>query len=192
MISFISEGVSGITQSRMLVWNWKLIFSSDSNQGTTLSSSRIVSVINHPKPKKIQSNKNGSWKNTLPRVLALRFWYKKSFIMRERGASYSRNSIIEYFFIFPKKHRDRGRKDEMKLYSFSKTNTRRWRCPGVGNGNPPQYSYLENSMNRGASWATKYNPCGHKESDTTEQLTHTYRKSGLQGKLILKKRVLCS
>ena len=35
------------------------------------------------------------------------------------------------------------------------------RCPGEGNGNPLQYSCLENSMDR---------PRGHKESDTTEQL----------------------
>ena len=28
------------------------------------------------------------------------------------------------------------------------------RSPGEGNGNPPQYSCLENSMNGGASWAT--------------------------------------
>ena len=28
------------------------------------------------------------------------------------------------------------------------------RCPGEGNGNPLQYSYLENSMDGGASWAT--------------------------------------
>ena len=27
------------------------------------------------------------------------------------------------------------------------------RSPGVGNGNLPQYSYLENSMNREALWA---------------------------------------
>ena len=38
------------------------------------------------------------------------------------------------------------------------------RSPGEGNGNPLQYSCLENSMDRGAWW-------GHKESDTTEQLT---------------------
>ena len=36
--------------------------------------------------------------------------------------------------------------------------------PGEGNGNPLQYSCLENSINRGA-WR------GHRESDTTEQLT---------------------
>ena len=40
------------------------------------------------------------------------------------------------------------------------------RSPGVGNGNLPQYSCLENSMNRGAWWATVH--CGCKESDTTE------------------------
>ena len=28
------------------------------------------------------------------------------------------------------------------------------RSPAVGNGNPLQYSCLENSMNRGAWWAT--------------------------------------
>ena len=28
------------------------------------------------------------------------------------------------------------------------------RFPGEGNGNPLQYSYLENSMDRGAWWAT--------------------------------------
>jgi len=28
------------------------------------------------------------------------------------------------------------------------------RCPGEGNGNPLQYSYLENSMDRRAWWAT--------------------------------------
>ena len=38
---------------------------------------------------------------------------------------------------------------------------------GEGNGNTLQYSCLENSMDRGAWWAT-YSPRGHKESDTTE------------------------
>ena len=28
------------------------------------------------------------------------------------------------------------------------------RSPGEGNGNPPQYSCLENAMDRGAWWAT--------------------------------------
>ena len=28
------------------------------------------------------------------------------------------------------------------------------KSPGEGNGNPPQYSCLENSMDRGAWWAT--------------------------------------
>ena len=39
------------------------------------------------------------------------------------------------------------------------------RSPREGNGNPPQYSYLENSMERGAWWATVH------EWDMTEQLT---------------------
>ena len=38
------------------------------------------------------------------------------------------------------------------------------RSPGEGNGNPLQYSCLEN-MDRGAQWAS---PWGHKESDVTE------------------------
>ena len=30
------------------------------------------------------------------------------------------------------------------------------KSPGEGNGNPLQYSYLENPMDRGAWWATDY------------------------------------
>ena len=40
------------------------------------------------------------------------------------------------------------------------------RTPGEGNGNPLQYSCLENSMERGAWQATVHG--GHKELDTTE------------------------
>ena len=39
------------------------------------------------------------------------------------------------------------------------------RSPGDGNGNPLQYSCLENSMNRGTRWATVKSVA---ESDTTE------------------------
>ena len=41
------------------------------------------------------------------------------------------------------------------------------RSPGEGNGNPLQYSCLENPMDGGAWWAT-YSPWGRTESDTTE------------------------
>ena len=44
------------------------------------------------------------------------------------------------------------------------------RSPGEGNGNPLQYSCLENSMDRGA-WRG-YSPCGRQESDMTEN-THS-------------------
>ena len=40
--------------------------------------------------------------------------------------------------------------------------------PGEGNGNPLQYSCLENPMD-GGTWLG-YSPWGHKESDTTERL----------------------
>ena len=43
------------------------------------------------------------------------------------------------------------------------------RSPGEGNGNPLQYSCLENPMNREA-WQATYSPWGLKESDMTEQL----------------------
>ena len=39
------------------------------------------------------------------------------------------------------------------------------RSPGEGNGNPPQYSCLENPMDRGAWWATVHRVA--KELDTT-------------------------
>ena len=40
------------------------------------------------------------------------------------------------------------------------------KIPGRGNGNPLQYSCLENPMDREAWWATVHG--GHKESDTTK------------------------
>ena len=41
------------------------------------------------------------------------------------------------------------------------------RSPGVGHGNPLQYSCLGNPTDRGAWWAT-VSSCGCKELDTTE------------------------
>ena len=45
------------------------------------------------------------------------------------------------------------------------------RSPGEGNGNPLQYSCLENSMDKRS--LVGYSPWGHKDSDTTEQLHFT-------------------
>ena len=54
--------------------------------------------------------------------------------------------------------------------------SRSGRSPGEGNGNPLQYYCRENSMDRGAWWATVH---GHKESDTNEQLTlSTFKEYG--------------
>ena len=47
------------------------------------------------------------------------------------------------------------------------------RYPGVGNSNPLQYSFLENSTDRRA-WQLGYNPQGCKQSDITEH-THTHK-----------------
>ena len=48
------------------------------------------------------------------------------------------------------------------------------RSPGEEKGNPLQYSCLENSIDRGAWWAT-YSPWGCKELDPTEHTRiHTY------------------
>ena len=47
------------------------------------------------------------------------------------------------------------------------------RSPGGEYGNPPQYSCLENSMDRGVWWATVH---GIAESGMTE-VTHTYTQN---------------
>ena len=44
------------------------------------------------------------------------------------------------------------------------------RSPGVGNGNPLQYSCLESPMGRGSWWVTAHRIS---ESDTTEETSHT-------------------
>ena len=46
------------------------------------------------------------------------------------------------------------------------------RSPGEGNGNPLQYSCLENSTDRGAWWATVHEIA---ELDTGEAIKHAQR-----------------
>ena len=53
------------------------------------------------------------------------------------------------------------------------------RSSGEGNGNPLQDSCWENSMDRGAWWATLHG--GHKESDTTERLSNNAGKRQIRG-----------
>ena len=50
------------------------------------------------------------------------------------------------------------------------------RSPGEGNGNPLQYSCLENPIER--STVGSYSPWGHKESDTTERLYSLTQNNG--------------
>ena len=45
------------------------------------------------------------------------------------------------------------------------------RSPGGGNGNPLQYPFLENPMDRGAWWATVHRVA---ELDTTEATQHAH------------------
>ena len=52
------------------------------------------------------------------------------------------------------------------------------RSPGEGNGNPLQYSCLENPMDRGTQQG--YSPCGNQESVTTE--LHNNIKNNLSTK----------
>ena len=47
------------------------------------------------------------------------------------------------------------------------------RSPEGGNGNPPQYSFLENCMNRDRSLAGS-SPYGYKESNTKEETHHAH------------------
>ena len=49
------------------------------------------------------------------------------------------------------------------------------RFPGGGHGNPLQYSCLENP--HGQRSLVGYSPCGCKESDVTERLTHPHTDS---------------
>ena len=53
--------------------------------------------------------------------------------------------------------------------------------PGEGNGNPLQYSCLENPMDWRRS-LVGYSPCSLKESDTTEQLHFTCAFNSLDHK----------
>ena len=50
------------------------------------------------------------------------------------------------------------------------------RFSGGGNGNPLQYSCLENPMDRGASWS--YSPWDLKESNMTGDGAHSTEPSG--------------
>ena len=59
------------------------------------------------------------------------------------------------------------------------------RSPGEGDGNPLQYSRLEDSIDTGA-WRATYSAWGLKESDTTEQPTPLYLLRASQVVLVVK------
>ena len=63
------------------------------------------------------------------------------------------------------------------------------RSPGEENGNPVQYSCLENFMDRGA-WGG-YSPWGHKESDMTEHIISTHNMDDAQKHYVKLKKKTC-
>ena len=52
------------------------------------------------------------------------------------------------------------------------------RSPGEGNSKPLQYSFLENPHGQGS--LVGYSLWGHKDLDTTEQLTHLHESKGTE------------
>ena len=52
------------------------------------------------------------------------------------------------------------------------------RYPQVGNDNPLQYSYLKNSMDRGAWWITIHRSTTEQLSTYTHTHTHTHTHKG--------------
>ena len=57
------------------------------------------------------------------------------------------------------------------------------RSPGGGHGSLLQYSCLEYSVDRG-DWQATYSPWGHKELDTTEQLSLTHSKCTMLDRML--------
>ena len=56
------------------------------------------------------------------------------------------------------------------------------RCPGEGHGNPPQYSCLENPMDRGAWWAAAHR---FAQSQTRLKQHNAWQATSLQLKKIV-------
>ena len=57
------------------------------------------------------------------------------------------------------------------------------RCPGKGNGYPLQYSWLENSMDRGAWWATVRGVTKSQSQSILKEINPEYSLEGLKLKL---------
>ena len=53
------------------------------------------------------------------------------------------------------------------------------RFPGDGNGNPLQYSCLENSMDK-VAWQATYNPLGRAESNTNKHTQNVIYSTGME------------
>ena len=101
----------------------------------------------------------------LPKIGLIYLWFQKESVEGEMGLDLSISEMmVSNWWHFLKEPFDL----QCRRPRFDPWITK---IPGGGNGNPVQYSCLENSKDR---WSLEgYSPWGLKELDTTERLTHS-------------------